>query len=182
MSEAEQLSLTGTPTTKAPDEQPKTDAPKDDVRTIMKEFSFQLNNDDLAKKATQLGELSAELDAATARLDSAKGAFKSAEAQIKAAQRDIIDAVRTRKEMRTVWCEEVKDFEHGRVYWRPKNGEGILGERPMTNDERQIQMNLDEKKEAEAKPGAEYEQAAKAETEIKTATEWDALKDAPPGA
>lgn len=70
----------------------------------------------------------------------------------------------------------MRDFEHGRVYWRPKNGEGILGERPMTNDERQIQMKLDEKKAAEAKPGAEYEKAAAkdAETELKTAAQVEA--------
>jgi len=200
MSEAEQLPLPATPNTQ-PGEEAKATTPqvgvKDDVKTIMKEFSFQLTDTDLAKKATQLGELQAELDSATAKLDAAKGDYKSTEAQIKVAHRNIIDAVRTRREMRSVWCEEVHDFEHGRVYWRPKNGnpsDPVLGERPMTNDERQIKMKLDEKKAEDAKksadakkPGAEYEKAAKEqpqETEIKTDAQWNALKDGeqPPSA
>lgn len=165
--------------TKKQDDTTKT---ANESKRVTREFPFVLSEKDLADKAKRLGELAGQLDEAQRKLDAAKGHFKGVESEI-AVERGIhIEAIRAGKEYRTVECDEVKDYVHGRVYWVPvdaKEGTPVLGERPLTNDERQLRMRLDEKAAKEAKPGAEYEDAAKNEeetTDLVTDAQVQALK------
>lgn len=121
-------------------------------KRVLREFPFKLS--EFANKARRLGELRTALNAAESTLDQAKAVFKANEAEIEAEAREILSAVNAGSELRTVECEEVTDFEHGRIYWRDMILGGVLGDRPLTPEERQLQMKLDEKRRAEYEAGA----------------------------
>lgn len=118
------------------------EATRSKIKSVEKEFSFELTQAEMAAKAIRMGELYAALDAAENTLDAAKTVFKQAEAVIRSETAIVVDAIRTKREMRTVECDEVHDFEANRVYWADKTTYKILGERPMTPQERQMALNL----------------------------------------
>lgn len=126
----------------------------EEIRIVFKEFSFALTTDDFANKGKEVGQLHQELAKATGEFEKHKQAFKAAEAQIKEGIAQRITAITTKHEMRTVECEQVHDFAHGRVFWRM--GGTILGERPMEPQERQLALVPAKKEETktDAAPSA----------------------------
>lgn len=123
----------------------------EEIRIVLKEFSFALTTDDFATKGKEVGQLHQELAKATSVFESHKQAFKAAEARIKEGIAQRIEAITTKHEMRTVECEQIHDFAHGRVFWRM--GSTVLGERPMEPQERQLAL-VPAKKEEKAETTA----------------------------
>lgn len=158
-----------------PKEQNTTEEPKSEpntVKKVSKVFAFKLNEKDLAAKAVLLGELHAELEAADRELTAAKEEYKQTASAIAVARSSAVDAIRTGKEYRDTECEEVQDFNTNRVYWRRKSETAsdmweVLEERAMTPQERQLALNLSDKK------GGEYEEAAKGEAPGSNGALWD---------
>jgi len=105
------------------------------IRIVSKEFSFQLNQEDFATKAKEIGALHDELALAESIFESAKSKYKAVESRINAELSERVRAVQNKREMRTVECEQVADFQRAIVYWR--YNDNVLGQRAMEMSERQ---------------------------------------------
>ncbi len=105
------------------------------IRIVQKEFSFQLNTEDFAAKAKEIGMLRDELSKAEFEFESAKAKFKAIEARCEAQISSEVRAIQNKREMRTVECEQVHDFVRAIVYWR--YNDTVLGDRAMEMAERQ---------------------------------------------
>lgn len=107
----------------------------ENIRIVKKEFSFALTTEDFATKAKEIAALTDELAEASATFESAKARYKAKESECEAQIATRVRAIRDKREMREVECEQVHDYARNMVYWRLNDT--VLGDRAMEASERQ---------------------------------------------
>ena len=123
--------------------------PEVQVAKITKEFTFKLNDKEVADRGRAAGKLRREINALVAELEEIK-AERTAAIKAKAAERDHhLSVIDDGKENRLVEVEMRKNFEAKLIQYYFKGA--LLEERAMSPEEMQMALPLKAKKKAKEK-------------------------------
>lgn len=117
---------------------------KNVVTKVEKELTFDLTVEERAKMADEAGAAEEEARALEAELSQYTSDKKAKIAGLYEKSSELLKLIRRRKEERVVDCDEVRDYEKAEVRWMWKGKE--MEARPMTEQEKQVKLDLDEKK------------------------------------
>lgn len=113
------------------------------VEGFIRELRVQLKTDEIAERADRAAQLLAERDSKEEEQRAAAKHAKSVIESMEAELRRLSNEVRTKATYREVQCERRYDYRVGKIIEVRKDTDEVLFERPMTDAERQRELDLD---------------------------------------
>lgn len=113
------------------------------VEAFVRELRVQLKTEEIAERADRAAQLLAERDSKEEEQKAAAKHAKSVIESMEAELRRLSNEVRTKATYREVQCERRYDYRLGKIFEIRKDTDEVLFERPMTDAERQRELDLD---------------------------------------
>lgn len=119
-------------------------------RKVIKDLEFELTDTELLAKSDRAANLSRQLSEVQAEFKQVKDDYAAKLRSINANMRVDLEAVRTKRETRTVDCIERFDYDNRKV--TTIFGRKVMEERAMRGDEFQTFMDLEKARSAQTAP------------------------------
>lgn len=106
-------------------------------KDVVQKVACQLTDDELLRYGRALAQTEDDIATEQARQEGIKGELKATLAEIAGRRSMLAGLVSSGEEYRDVECEDAFDHDAGRVTRSRKDTGEVIGERPMTSEERQ---------------------------------------------
>ena len=126
----------------ASDEKTGEQKPKSMTRKVTKCLPVKLTDEEVLKYGRDVARAHADRARIELELDSVKSDYKGKIAEQDGIIGKLSPRIHSGIESREVECEEVKDYTSGTVRVRRLDTDELIEERPMREDEKQVQMQL----------------------------------------